>query len=192
MTGIDNGLGLGIGLNAGVNNYDKIVMRFRNSKIYGESPAPDCPQNGQGGYCFKFEKCGLMSAISITKTKPIHPDKPSPKPYHKPKSYGVWGATALYENMEFINWYPNTQTGARQTVLCLNPKASDYIPPHQFNNTKFNKVQPSAMAYIKSPDPAWANLKDCIEFPCTAPLNILFDFQNTKYSGSSLNHGAKF
>jgi hypothetical protein len=81
--------------------------------------------------------------------------------------------------MEFINFYSATSTGARQTVICLNPKASDYIPPHLFYNTKFNNVMPGAMAYIKSPNPGWANLKDCVEFPCTAPLNILFDFQKT-------------
>ena len=41
MTGIDNGLGLGIGAtNDGKETY---TMLFRNSKIYGESPAPDCP-----------------------------------------------------------------------------------------------------------------------------------------------------
>jgi len=49
------------------------------------------------------------------------------------------------------------------------------------------------MAYIESPNPGWANLKDCHEFPCTAPLNILFDFKETKYSrGSRLNHGPTF
>jgi hypothetical protein len=32
-----------------------------------------------------------MSAIAITIPKPIHPIMSSPKPYHKPKSYGVWG-----------------------------------------------------------------------------------------------------
>jgi hypothetical protein len=44
MTGIDNGLGLGIGAIAGVDNMDPVIMKMRNSKIFGESPAPDCPQ----------------------------------------------------------------------------------------------------------------------------------------------------
>jgi hypothetical protein len=92
MTGIDNGLGLGIGAIATADTYDPVIMKFRKSKIYGESPAPDCPQDGNGGYCDKGERCGLMSAIAITGAKPIHPMMPSPKPYHKPKSYGVWGA----------------------------------------------------------------------------------------------------
>jgi len=45
MTGIDNGLGLGIGMiMAGKGQYDPLTMTFKDSKIYGESPAPDCPQ----------------------------------------------------------------------------------------------------------------------------------------------------
>jgi len=45
MTGIDNGLGLGIGMvMAGSRQYDTLSMTFKDSKIYGESPAPDCPQ----------------------------------------------------------------------------------------------------------------------------------------------------
>lgn len=46
MTGIDNGLGLGIGQIMPVGSFEKSTMVFKNSKIYGESPAPDCPQNG--------------------------------------------------------------------------------------------------------------------------------------------------
>jgi len=75
----------------------------------------------------------------------------------------------------------------------LNPTASDGIAPHLFTNTKFTNVMPAAMAYIKAPNPGWANLKDCVEFPCTAPLNILFDFQKTKYNlGTKMNHGPTF
>jgi len=49
---------------------------------------------------------------------------------------------------------------------------------------------PGAIAYIKSPNPKWATLKDCVEFPCSAPLNVLFDFQKTKYNtGTLMNYG---
>ena len=44
MTAIDNGLGVGIGLSIKVDNYEKATLLFRKSKLYGESPAPDCPQ----------------------------------------------------------------------------------------------------------------------------------------------------
>jgi len=44
MTGIDNGLGIGIGMaKNGPGQYDPLIMKFRNSKVYGESPASDCP-----------------------------------------------------------------------------------------------------------------------------------------------------
>ena len=58
---------------------------------------------------------------------------------------------------------------------------SDAIHPMVFSGTQFNNVDPAAMAYIRSPPPEWANLKDCVEFPCTAPLNILFSFKETIY-----------
>jgi hypothetical protein len=49
------------------------------------------------------------------------------------------------------------------------------------------------MAYIMPPDPAWANFEDCVEFPCTAPANILFSFKGTKYNmGSNTNFGPEF
>jgi len=54
-----------------------------------------------------------MSAISIQAAKLLHPMTPSQKPFHKPKSYASWSAVALYENMEFINFYERTSTGAR-------------------------------------------------------------------------------
>ena len=46
----------------------------------------------------------------------------------------------------------------------------------QFYDSKFNNVNPGALAYLKAPNPGWANLKDCNEFPCTAPANVLFSF----------------
>lgn len=64
-------------------------VELNNNKIYGESPAPDCPP--QGGYCYRGTKCGLMSSIFIRGQKPLHPTMASPKPYHKSKSYGTWG-----------------------------------------------------------------------------------------------------
>jgi hypothetical protein len=45
MTGIDNGLGLGIGMAlAGPNVYADAIMEYKDSKVYGESAIPDCPQ----------------------------------------------------------------------------------------------------------------------------------------------------
>ena len=63
----------------------------------------------------------------------------------------------------------------------------------QFYDSKFNNVNPGALAYLKAPNPGWANLKDCNEFPCTAPANVLFSFQNTQYNiGSKIDYGKDF
>jgi hypothetical protein len=111
MTAIDNALGIGVGLAMkGPNEYKDVVMELNDNKIYGESPAPDCPPDG--GYCQKFDKCGFMTAVALHGAKPIHPTMPSPKPYHKCKSYGSWGATAIHRRNEFINFYSTTSSGA--------------------------------------------------------------------------------
>ena len=41
------------------------MMQLNDNKIYGESPIPDCPQNGGGGYCIKLAKCGFMAAVAL-------------------------------------------------------------------------------------------------------------------------------
>jgi len=96
-------------------------------------------------------------------------------------------------NNEFINFRARTREGGTNSVLCLNPATSDAYHPHVFTGTKFNNVDPSAMAFIMSPNPGWANLKDCVEFPCTAPHNILFSFLETQYhSNQKFNYGSTF
>jgi hypothetical protein len=54
---------------------------------------------------------------------------------------------------------------------------------HEFFESEFNNVQNDAIAMLHSPPEKWANTKDCGEFPCTAPYNILYSFQNTEWSG---------
>ena len=118
---------------------------------------------------------------------------PPLKPYHKAMGYGMWGGEAHFSGNEYINFKAKTAEGAINTVLCLNPTASDYVPPHQFVGTKFNNVAEDAMAFIMSPPAGWANPTDCVEFPCSAPLNILFDFKDTMFSPTNpFNYGSKF
>ena len=55
---------------------------------------------------------------------------------------------------------------------------------HKFKNTKFNNVSENAVIYINDPNPSWANPTDCIEWPCTAPENVVLSFEGTQYLGS--------
>ena len=81
---IDNGLGVGVGMagKKGSSEYNEMGAYIVNSKIYGESPAHDCPQQKQGGYCFRMNKCGLMASTFSIAENPFHPTSPSPKPNH--------------------------------------------------------------------------------------------------------------
>lgn len=57
----------------------------------------------------------------------------------------------------------------RQTVMALNPTNADFIPMSEFFNTKFVDVEGDAMGFLFDPPKGWANVKDCGNFPCTAP-----------------------
>jgi len=75
---------------------------------------PDCPQDGEGGYCFKdLPKCGLKSPFVSNGARKFHPSSPSAKPMHTTHSFAAWGTTAHYYNNQFINFYPKTEMGAQ-------------------------------------------------------------------------------
>ena len=40
-------------------------------------------------------------------------------------------------------------------------------------------------AYLEKPPTAWANVKDCGNFPCTAPNNLIFTFAGTTFTGTT-------
>jgi len=50
-------------------------------------------------------------------------------------------------------------------------------------DSKFINVAEEALGYMMEPNPKWANVKDCGEFPCTAPWNNLYKFYNTTWVG---------
>lgn len=48
----------------------------------------------------------------------------------------------------------------------------------------FTNVAEEAFIWIEDPDPSWANPTDCIEWPCTAPNNIVMQFEGAKFRGT--------
>jgi hypothetical protein len=58
-------------------------------------------------------------------------------------------------------------------------------------DSKFVDVREQAMAYIMHPDPGWANINDCGDFPCTAPLNAIIDFSGSTFEGTKPTWQAK-
>ena len=55
---------------------------------------------------------------------------------------------------------------------------------HTFIGTTFRNVLDAAVIYLEDPNPRWAGPTDCIEWPCTAPENVVLRFEKTQFSGS--------
>lgn len=192
MTSIDNGLGFGPQAASGSLDHHIITFEINDNKIYGESGIPDCPQNGKGGYCIKINKQGLFPPMVNTAGKPNHPTSPSANPYHKVKGDTGWGGVTILNSNEFINFRPTTKEGMRNSIFA-SADQPDYTPMLQFYNTTFTDVDGDALAKLSDPDPAWANVKDCGDWPCTGPLNVLYAFKESTIKGSTPDYvGADF
>jgi len=155
---------------------------LRDSHIFGEAEAEDCPDNHD---CFCLDKMAFMLFGGNHKDKSLYITSPSPRPLHKVKSYGNWAANSDITNTIFEHFTSNkTACGAQQRIFGLNNHASDYVPLHTFDFTTFKNVHTDAMTYLYDPPEEWHNPTDCIGFPCTAPSNVVLVFDNTVFEGS--------
>ena len=115
----------------------------------------------------------------------LHPTTKSGLPIYKQGGNASWAADIVMKNVNFSK-FEDSKTkncGRRQTTVQRNPTASDYIPIHKFLNSKFTDVHDSAMAWIQDPPAGWANPSDCIEWPCTAPENVVLKYEGAVFSG---------
>jgi len=162
-----------------------MVSVFSDSKFYGETVSPDCPEStGEGTFCTALQKGGLLAGISMVGHEmELHPTMPMNLPHWAGHfvQQGAWGSKFLFKNLEFHNFRAKTSQGARQTAIRISPAGSDYIPLQEFENIKFINVEWEAIAYLFDPPEAWANVKDCGEFPCTAPKNVMYSFKGTTF-----------
>ncbi len=63
--------------------------------------------------------------------------------------------------------------------------ASDLIPAHTFTRLNLVNVSAAGLLFLMDPSPGWANPSDCVEFPCTAPDNILLFVENVQLTDSA-------
>jgi len=112
------------------------------------------------------------------------PETSSELPLYGPHGEGNWGGRVNVDRVTFKGFLGATPCGKRNVAFERNPTGSDKIPPHFFDNCKFEDVSDDGMGYLDKPNPAWANIKDCANFPCTAPNNVIFTFTNTKFKGT--------
>jgi len=96
----------------------------------------------------------------------------------------IWSTVfKMYDN-KFLNFETTTALGYDNTLFYNEKNQPDYIPMLQAYGNEFINVKDGAFAQLSDPNPNWANLKDCGDFPCTAPWNVLFSFKDTTWRGS--------
>lgn len=174
MTMVDNHKGFGA-TNGYINKdeYRNYISELNDNYIYGDSILPDCPQAGNGGFCKKYDKIGIIvSSITMGAKNPIETGDSALPPAHMHKP-GCWGGKYLYHRNKFFNFKSSTSEGMKNSAIGLNKDAHDYTPIAEFYDTEFTDIDDGAMAFMTSPDPKKANVKDCGDFPCTGKHNVL-------------------
>lgn len=105
-------------------------------------------------------------------------------PHYKIKSAGAWGADVTVTNVDFIGFKQEaTRCGRTQHIFHNSKYASDYIPLHKFVGSTFRDVANDAFVKFDEPLEKWAAVDDCGEWPCTAPENIVLQFDGNSFSG---------
>jgi hypothetical protein len=125
-----------------------------------------------------------MIGVGARAGKINHLTMPSAMPVEKIKADSTWGGFSKLHRNRFVNWNGNTRQGTRQSIFEFHSSASDHIPIAQFFDTVFENVEESSFGYFFDPKPNWANVKDCGDFPCTAPWNVLLSFKGSKFTGA--------
>jgi len=182
MTFFDNQLGMTL---QSAGERDELYISMRDIVIYGESDVDNLDAPGQQDpYC--PDKTGLQLFGANRDDKKLHPTSASSFPIHKMKSYAIWGGTITLTDVTFSGFAGTTVGGCdrRSVAITRNNFAADYIPIHSFVNTEFINVNENGVAFIRDPNPGWANPTDCIEWPCTPPENVVIKFTGASFSGA--------
>jgi len=97
-----------------------------------------------------------------------------------------WGLENEYTNLTFVDFKKETLYGLKNSIIGYPKSASDFAAPTTMRNSRFVNCAKESLGYLKDPNPKWANVKDCGNFPCTAPWNVVFRFLNTSWEGGSI------
>jgi hypothetical protein len=106
-------------------------------------------------------------------------------PYSKLMGGGVARQNVILERNEFHNFHNETHLGMAQHAITLLETQSDMHPIYYLYDTHFNNITTTAIAWMQTPPDKWANLQDCGEFPCSAPLNTILRFEGTTFEGEN-------
>ena len=112
MTLVDNRQGFGAMVAKKKSEYEiREDILFEDIFVFGESDSPDCPQNGDGGFCHKYHKMAFFAAQGTWSSKDLHIGSASALPPHKIKSIATWYTQVKFNRVSFINFKETTKLG---------------------------------------------------------------------------------
>ena len=180
---LDTGIGLTI-MQSGMQDYNYISIM--NTTIWGESA--ELPKD-TSAFCIDLSG---MWITTTTEGGKVFPEADLCKlPYHKFKTNANWFTEGYYTDFIFKNWPSKTRqhcaspTSKVQNILFLNPFGSDHAPVDRFINPIFDNVHSDAIIFLADPNPHWAIIKECGNFPCTGPDNAVIKFEGASFIGAN-------
>jgi hypothetical protein len=127
-----------------------------------------------------------MAGATAFRGKIPHIDKVPELPPYKIKKDSAFGGKSIWRRITFNDFKsPETKDGKRNAMMGIHKHHADYVPMVTAYDTKFVNSDPNTYAFIMDPNPEWADITDCGEFPCTAPYNVIFRFKNSSWVGDN-------
>ena len=97
----------------------------------------------------------------------------------------MWYGEMKVSNVEFVNFKDELVSGCSQNnALSSNEFASDNSMGVEMTNITFTNAGVDNYAYFYDPDPDWANMNDCGNWPCTGIRNIIVKDMDGSFTGS--------
>jgi hypothetical protein len=151
---------------------------LRDSYSYSElRDNVDCPDgNDMCEVC--IDRIGVIPPIS---SDTGHFDrKPKYSKFPLWENGGLTGFGTI-EDHTFVGFNnPTTTCGSRQRAIApyISP---NYTPFANIIRPRFFDLNPQALTFMPDPEPDWANPSDCVEFPCTGPVNVVIRLENASF-----------
>ena len=113
------------------------------------------------------------SSISTTLGLPFS----IPNNFHDGGGIATRGKQMVVENVIFTNFTERKcGTAVPPKALSLHQESADLILPHSFKQVKLVNITDANLLHLLKPDPDWAQLTKCGDFPCTGRNNVLLKF----------------
>jgi hypothetical protein len=105
MTLVDNFYGFAVnGICPG--DYDASEIVVRNSRVFGDSISPDCPEDGS--FCYETDKYGMIVGGAVRGGVEPHNPIPVLRPHRKMMAEACWTGQYTIEDNQFIGFSGKT------------------------------------------------------------------------------------